>query len=238
MTRSERYILRLAPLMPLFAKNFPFPVQGMGSRYYLLKQPWIGFEDILNMARTFIALDIPFNCRKLIKEHVTAWRSHQADVRWVDPDNLHLTIKFLGEVPENRLEPVLSACKAVAETHKDFSLCLSGTGAFPDAANPRVLWVGIKGDLSAMSGLQFVLDLALEEKGFTREVRPFLPHLTTGRVRSRRRITEFMESYLKDGIESASFIVNEITVYRSELTGSGPLYHQLAGYHMGLYAAS
>ena len=191
------------------------------------------------MMRTFIAIDIPAKCRELIRERMCAWRSYKADIRWVDPDNLHITMKFLGDVPKDRLEPVLSVCKALAGAGRRFSLFISDTGVFPCAANPRVLWVGIKGDTDALSSLQRAIDSALEQKGLARqEARPFLPHLTTGRVRSRRGIAEFIGGYLKDGIESASFIIDEIVVYRSELTGNGPLYHPLASYGLGPDASS
>lgn len=188
------------------------------------------------MARIFIAIDIPDNCRNLMRDRLAIWRSYQADIRWVRSDNLHLTLKFLGEVAINQFELIYSACREIAARHEGFSLYLSGTGVFPGIDNPRVVWVGIKGDMDALYFLQSALDLIMERMGLPRETRPFSPHLTTGRVRSRRRIARFLSEYLKEPVGSDPFTVKEIAVYRSEITGNGPLYHLLARYPL-LYPA-
>jgi 2'-5' RNA ligase len=188
------------------------------------------------MARIFIAIDIPDNCRALIRERLDAWRLCQADIRWVKLGNLHFTLKFLGEVNEDQIEIICSVSRKIAASHKAFSLSLAGTGVFPCPENPRVLWIGARGDLDMFCSLQNALDLMLEKAGFQRETRPFSPHLTTGRVRSRRKIAVFLSKYLKEQIGSAPFTVKELAVYKSEITGSGPLYHLLARYPLG-YAA-
>ncbi|MGQ9499439.1 MAG: RNA 2',3'-cyclic phosphodiesterase [Dissulfurimicrobium sp.] len=189
------------------------------------------------MARIFIAIEIPDNCRGLIRERLDAWRLCQADIRWVKPDNLHFTLKFLGEVTEDQIEIICLASRNIAASHKVFSVSLAGTGVFPCPRNPKVLWIGAMGDLDMFCSLQNALDLMLEKAGFKRETRPFSPHLTTGRVRSRRKIAVFLNEYLKEKIESAPFTVKELAVYKSEITGHGPLYHLLARYPLG-YAAN
>ncbi|UKL13982.1 RNA 2',3'-cyclic phosphodiesterase [Dissulfurimicrobium hydrothermale] len=189
------------------------------------------------MARIFIAIDIPDNCCNIVRDRLAVWRSYRsdsrADIRWVRSDNLHLTLKFLGDVSEDRLDLVYSASRQTAASHDAFPLYLSGTGVFPGTDNPRVLWIGIKGALDALCSLQGDLDLLLERAGFPTETRPFSPHLTTGRVRSRRRIARFLNTYLEEPIESAPFDVKEIAIYKSEITGNGPLYHILARYPLG-----
>ena len=188
------------------------------------------------MARIFIAIDIPDNDRRIIKERLDAWRSCQPDIRWVKPCNLHFTLKFLGEVAEDQIEVIYCANRKIAASHKAFSISLAGTGVFPCLSNPRVLWIGATGDLDMFRSLQNALDLMLEKAGFQRETRPFAPHLTTGRVRSRRKIARFLDKYLEEKIGLAPFAVKELAVYKSEITGSGPLYHLLARYPLG-YAA-
>lgn len=182
------------------------------------------------MARIFTAIDVPDNYRRLIKERIDAWCTYRADIRWVKPENLHFTLKFLGEVTEDQIKIICSTCREIAASHKTFSVSLAGTGVFPDHRNPRVLWIGVTGEVDMFCSLQNALDLTLEKSGFQRETRPFLPHLTTGRVRSRRKIAGFLSNYLKEKVAFEPFTIKELAVYRSEITGSGPLYHLLARY--------
>ena len=180
------------------------------------------------MVRTFLAIDLPSTQRKILEEHQGRWKSTKADVRWIYPSNMHLTLKFLGEIQESSTENVIAVCKEVCCLHRGFSLFLNGTGIFPNLRRPRILWIGIGGETDLLYKLQNSIETALEDKGFPREDRAFTPHLTVGRVRFPRRLSRLLEIFLKDKIAIEPFAVEEVIVYKSWLTPRGPLYSPLA----------
>ena len=180
------------------------------------------------MIRTFLAIDLPGTQRKIIEEHQGRWKSTKADLRWIDPSNMHLTLKFLGEIQESSKGSVKTVCKEVCCLHRGFSLFLNGTGIFPNLRRPRILWIGIGGETDLLCKLQNNIETALEEKGFSREDRAFTPHLTVGRVRSPRKLSRLVDVFLKDKIVIEPFKVEEVIVYKSQLTPRGPLYSPLA----------
>ncbi len=185
------------------------------------------------MVRTFLAIDLPGTQRKILEEHQGRWKSAKADVRWIYPSNMHLTLKFLGEIQESSAESVTTACKEVCCLHRGLSLFLNGTGIFPNLRRPRILWIGIGGETDLLCKLQDNIETALEEKGFPREDRVFTPHLTVGRVRSPRKLSRLLEVFLKDKIVIEPFTVEEVIVYKSRLTPRGPLYSPLARCPLG-----
>ena len=180
------------------------------------------------MVRTFLAIDLPGTQRKILEEHQGRWKSTKADVRWIYPSNMHLTLKFLGEIQESSKESVIAVCKDVCCLHRGLSLYLNGTGIFPNLRRPRILWIGIGGETDLLCKLQNSIETALEEKGFPREDRAFMSHLTVGRVRSPRRLSRLLEVFLKDEIVIKPFTVKEVIAYKSRLTPRGPLYSPLA----------
>ena len=180
------------------------------------------------MVRTFLAIDLPNTQYKILEEHLDRWKTAKADVRWIYPSNMHLTLKFLGEIQESSTENVIAVCKEVCCLHRGFSLSLNGTGIFPNLRRPRVLWIGIGGETDFLCKLQNSIETALEKKGFPREDRVFTPHLTVGRVRSSRKLPRLLEVFAKDEIVTKPFTVEEVIAYKSRLTPRGPLYSPLA----------
>ncbi|MDL1957904.1 MAG: RNA 2',3'-cyclic phosphodiesterase [Deltaproteobacteria bacterium] len=185
------------------------------------------------MVRTFLAIDLPSKQLKILEEHQDRWKSAKADVRWIYPSNMHLTLKFLGEIQESSMESVVAVCKEVCCLHRGFSLSLNGTGTFPNIRRPRVLWIGIGGETDLLCKLQNSIETALEKKGFPREDRVFMPHLTVGRVRSPRKLPRLLEIFVKDKIVIEPFTVEEVIAYKSLLTPRGPLYSPLARCGLG-----
>jgi 2'-5' RNA ligase len=180
------------------------------------------------MVRTFLAIDLPGTQRKILEEHQDRWKSAKADVRWIYPSNMHLTLKFLGEIQESSTKSLTTVCKEVCCLYSGFSLFLNGTGIFPNLRRPRILWIGIGGETGLLCKLQDNIETALEEKGFPREDRVFRPHLTVGRIRSPRKLSRLLEVFVKDEIVIKPFTVKEVIVYKSQLTPHGPLYSPLA----------
>jgi len=150
-------------------------------------------------------------------------------------NDLHLTLKFLGNIPFKLVTEVTSAIKEASEGIPPFHLELSGLGAFPNLKQPRVVWVGIWGEVDKLLRLQQNIDFALSPLGFAKEERPFVPHLTLARVRqgaSSIQIKNFGElvasATLKQVQGSYSFEVGAISLMRSQLTPKGAIYTRLS----------
>lgn len=177
------------------------------------------------MIRLFLAIDIP----SAVKEQVTAARSHLArgvrGVKWVEDHNLHLTLKFLGEVPEAQIEDISKAVRRAVKGYPVFKLQVGSPGFFPNKKSPRVVWLEIKGDSEIALKIGLSIDESLISLGFDPDERRRL-HLTLGRVRSDISIGELKKNYLgfKGYPEQPVFEVNQVVLYRSQLTSSGPVY--------------
>jgi len=152
-------------------------------------------------------------------------------IRWTQPDNIHLTLKFLGDTPPQQVEPVKAALYAAAAGFAPFELAIGGLGCFPHIRSPRVVWVGIQPLPRPLAGLQHALDLQLSRLGFTRETRAFAPHLTIGRVvegldAAQRQALAGALSGLSLGVPAAQ-PVEQATLFRSEFTAGGMVYTAL-----------
>jgi 2'-5' RNA ligase len=152
------------------------------------------------------------------------WPEVDARVKWVEPQNLHFTLKFLGETPQERVPDVAEAVQAVAEA-KPFEITIEGLGAFPDLRAPRVLWVGVTDGAEELVDLARRVEEALFRARFPKEIRPFRPHLTIGRIRQGpggaglARILERSEE-AKIGRQRVEWVV----VMESRLGPKGPTY--------------
>ncbi|MHC5060461.1 MAG: RNA 2',3'-cyclic phosphodiesterase [Planctomycetota bacterium] len=176
--------------------------------------------------RCFIAIDIDQGIRswidRLQRELEQKTGLTRPDVKWVDPALIHLTLKFLGEVRDAEITGVCKIAERVAANHKGFSLDVEKVGSFGSAA--RVLWVGIAPN-NALSELQKELDEQLSKAGYPGDRKQFAGHLTLCRIKkpqAGRKLQELIKDY--DDLNIGSFGVDSICVYKSELTGKGPIY--------------
>ena len=153
-------------------------------------------------------------------------------IRWVRPEGVHLTLKFLGNVAESRVQPIAAAMGRAAEGVAPFVLQVGGVGVFPHLRAPRVLWVGVQGNLEPMVQLHERLEEALEAHGFVKEQRAFSPHLTLGRAKGRlsspdlQRLAQAID-WLRD-IGPAELPVANLSLMESRLTRDGAVYHRKA----------
>ena len=183
--------------------------------------------------RCFIAIELPDRIKDGLRQLESALRANDPSrARWVDPDGIHLTLKFLGNVETARLQSVTGKMNEAAQTTDPFRLGIQELGAFPNLRRVQVVWVGIKGALERLQALQKALEAGMAEIGFPAENRPFTPHLTLSRLREtatteqRQALGEFI-SELK--IETdLMFEVNSFSLMRSQLTSDGAVYSQLA----------
>jgi 2'-5' RNA ligase len=178
--------------------------------------------------RTFIAIELPEEIKAAIAALQAELRRARAEVSWTKPENLHLTLKFLGEIEEQRIGQIESACIETAAAAAPFTLSLTGAGVFPHASRPRVLWVGLAGEVEKVKLLQSDLDERLARAGFEREARAFQPHLTAGRIKSPKGAPALVSRAQAYRLPALSFTVREVVVMRSQLHPAGARYTPLA----------
>ncbi len=133
--------------------------------------------------RLFVALEIPDTVRQYLEGIQANLRRAGTPVKWVRPEGIHLTLKFLGDVASHRAEELTRALEKAVTGCAPFQLQPAEVGAFPSVRNPRVIWVGLEGESAALNGLHKGVERAMRKRGFPGERRPFTPHLTLGRVR-------------------------------------------------------
>lgn len=134
--------------------------------------------------RLFVAIELPAECRRELAEAQDRLRAALGSaVRWTAPEGIHLTLKFLGMLPPDRLASVHRGIGEGCNGRGPLHLTLDGLGTFPSLSAPRVVWVGVFGDVDALAELQHQIEGALARRGLPRERRRFSPHLTLGRVR-------------------------------------------------------
>ena len=185
--------------------------------------------------RVFIALDIPTRDQESLTHAIGRLQSAIPNgVKWVDPGGIHLTLKFLGNVPLPMVEKLLTAMQQASDQfraespRKQFQLRLSGLGTFPNRQQARVLWAGAEGDLDSLAALQKLVDQAVATLGYSLEKRPFRPHLTIGRVRD--SVPEQLRQSIGQAVAAAElpptdfWKVDTLHLIRSNLTPSGAIY--------------
>ncbi len=174
--------------------------------------------------RLFIAIEIPHEIKAALAAAQNHLRQIRADVSWTKPENIHLTLKFLGEVEESRLNEIRQVMNdAVSETSL-FSLGLQGMGVFPDERQPRVLWAGLTGAIEQLQKLQRRLDGGLRQINVSDGNNDFHPHLTIGRIKSNRNTRELLAEAQQYALPALSFNVSEIVLMKSELHPAGARY--------------
>lgn len=185
--------------------------------------------------RLFVALDLPDEVKERIGAAVERQRSRHPEARWVKPDNLHLTLKFIGEYPEEGLERLEKALREAAEKYSPFTMALKGCGGFPSSGKSRVIWVGMDRGEREAAGLAAVIESRLEKVGVKREKRSFRGHLTVARLKDPRNCSSWLASLEGDlgDLEEMPFQVREITLYRSILSPGGPTYIPLERIPLG-----
>lgn len=182
----------------------------------------------MEAVRTFICLQLPAFARDRLASIQHRLRESGAQVSWVRLQNVHLTLKFLGSVPANRLQDVVEAVQRAAVPAPSIPLELSMLGCFPNRRAPRVVWAGLKQCPEELRKLQKRVEKELVATGFPAESRPFSPHFTLGRVRSGRNVGKLVAAMQSERLEPLRFEVAEVVVMASRLHPSGALYTPIA----------
>jgi 2'-5' RNA ligase len=183
--------------------------------------------------RCFIAIEIPGVIRAALAELQTELRECNADIRWVKPDNIHLTLRFLGDVDEHRVDSIVSALADVSGRHEQFRLQVKGLGLFPNTRSPRVLWSDVI-DEGPLARLQEEIEAAMAGIGFVPEKRRFSAHLTLGRFKSASG-----KDCINRGIEArgneapGNMDVISVVLMQSDLTPRGAKYSKISEAFLG-----
>lgn len=186
--------------------------------------------------RAFVAVELPESVRQGLTAEIRRLVESvgQGPVRFVRPEGVHLTLKFLGEVPASKVDVVVQAVASAVEQVGPFETTAGGFGAFPDPKRPRVLWVGVEDASGGLSRLQSAVEGALVPLGFENEDRPFHPHLTLGRARrggsrsDERKLGERLVGY--QIAELGRWRVSECAMMKSDLRPDGAVYTKVAAF--------
>ncbi len=190
-------------------------------------------SDGPDVLRLFVAVELPANVRKRLADVASELRGMGLErLRWVKPENIHITLKFLGETPAERRPEIEDALRAAADGVASHELTLGELGKFGGRRNPRVLWVDVRGDVDALKALQKRVDEEIAPLGFPRDERPFAAHLTLARVP--QELAKQVARPLSEAIEAvkvseAAIPVREVVLMSSDLRPDGPVYTRLCG---------
>lgn len=181
--------------------------------------------------RAFIAIELPQEIKDFLGRIQNQLKTSGADVKWVNPENIHLTLKFLGEIDEKKMAKISEILNDIAENKNSFHIRISSLGAFPNMDFPRVIWVGIGQGDTETKAIAKELEQNLAQLGIPKEDKPFSCHITIGRTRStlnREKLVRSLKSAQDSaGKENLTLSVTNLALFKSTLTPKGPIYEVL-----------
>lgn len=186
----------------------------------------------MEQIRAFIAIELPEEVKTALKQLQDRLKSiDPSSAKWVDPQRIHLTLKFLGNVDADKIDPITQAIQDTAISFTSFNLHIDGLGCFPNPKRVQTIWIGLAGDIDKLQALQKNIELYVAALGFPTEKRLFTPHLTIARVRE--YVTSLQRQSLGEMISSTQIgfklgiKVNSISLMQSRLTSGGAIYTRL-----------
>jgi 2'-5' RNA ligase len=187
--------------------------------------------------RLFIAIELPPNVRSTLKAHVDQLRSAVPEARasWAAEENLHLTLKFLGDTPLTRVEELSRAARGAATAAGSFEMIIGNCGAFPSSGQPRVLWIGVEDPSHRLTLLHQALEDECAQAEFARELRLFHPHLTIARLRKPPGTLRLAQAHKELAFDRETVVVSHLALIRSELRSDGSRHTVIARHPFSLY---
>ena len=183
--------------------------------------------------RVFISVNLPVSAQKELQRLTEKLHKFHWPVKWGKTEKIHLTLAFIGSLPVSKLFLLQAAVEKGRAGMKSFEIGFKGLGSFPDFIYPRVVWVGLKGDLKSLAALQKSIIRELEKTGFRLDKKPFVPHMTIGRVKkgiSRGALGDLGKKISK--MRKIDFqnriLVKSVDIMKSELQRTGSVYTELA----------
>lgn len=182
--------------------------------------------------RVFIAIELSQEVKRELSQAVRDLKRSGADVKWVHPRTMHLTLKFLGDISGKETRNIVRHLGEIASRTAPFDMVLGGMGVFPDRGAVKVIWAGIGKGAREAENLAGAVAERLAVEGFPPEARKFRPHLTLGRVKSGKGRSDLKSAVLKAKVEPVKSTVDKIVMFRSELTPEGAVHTPLASFEL------
>ncbi|HLG38521.1 MAG TPA: RNA 2',3'-cyclic phosphodiesterase [Chitinophagaceae bacterium] len=181
-----------------------------------------------NTIRTFIAIPLTPEIRNMITPIQDRLKKLDCNISWVKPENIHLTLKFLGDVKMKKIDTIKQVLENLFQSTRPIPMKLSKIGAFPDINHPRILWVGLNDGGRQITHLVSLIEDECGKIGFKKEEKPFNPHITIGRIRSPKNLHLLAEAISNFAIpDHLTQLSQTIILYQSTLTSQGPVYEIL-----------
>lgn len=179
--------------------------------------------------RSFLAFELPHDIRNKVRTISGEVKNTGLNAGWVKPGNIHLTVIFMGNINEQDIPDIVSKIDNVIPRYKAFEISLGRMGLFPDIRRPRVMWLGLNGEIERLASLRDDLQKPLKSSGIKQEKRPFRPHLTLGRfrkpVKDRTLLSKIIEEY--SDISGPEGKLRELILFKSELNPGGAVYTRI-----------
>ncbi|MBF88379.1 MAG: RNA 2',3'-cyclic phosphodiesterase [Candidatus Marinimicrobia bacterium] len=183
------------------------------------------------LIKTFISIDVGNKIKEKIKRLKSENFRKTDNVNWVNIENIHLTLRYIGPTVNSEIKKINNILENIVKDFREFSLEIKGTGIFPKIQRPRIIWLGINGNLSKLSDLESYINKILSQNGYPSDnFNNFIPHITLGRIRYPQTTTPDLTSFLNASYNPVKFKVQKISLFRTETIGSGPIY-SLLGTH-------
>lgn len=184
--------------------------------------------------RAFIAVELNDQVKQTIREFQDRLKPLGCDISWVKPENAHLTLKFLGDVKIKMIPSITETLGDLSRNLHSFDTTLTQPGVFPDLRHPRVVWIGLDDGNGNLARMAESLETALGNIGFRKEKRDFQAHITVGRIRTLKNVTQLCSAIkgfaVPSGIEQS---VGEVVLFKSTLTSQGSIYEILKKFSLG-----
>ena len=176
--------------------------------------------------RVFCAVELPDVVRARLEDHILRLRKEvpEAAASWSRVENIHLTLKFFGNVEVKRIEKISAAAERVVKQFSTFPIAVGETGVFPRPSRPQVLWIGVSDPSGQLSALQEKFEDECAAEGFEKEDRAYRPHLTIARLRKPEGARQLAEAHLRMQFETIEVRLKELVIFRSELSSKGSRY--------------
>lgn len=184
--------------------------------------------------RTFCAIELPNEVRAQLQDHVKKLRAAvpDASASWSKAENVHLTLKFFGNVRTDKIPRISAAATRAVSEFSPFLIRIGGTGVFPRASRPQVLWIGVEDSSGRLSELQQRLEEEFAVEGFAKENRAYKPHLTIARLRRPEESRQLAQTHVQTNFGFSEIRVNEIVLFRSQLGPKGSTYTAISNHSL------
>lgn len=176
------------------------------------------------LVRTFISVPVPDQVNSIKNRLKNEFYKQKSMIKWEKDDNVHLTLKFIGDMPEQDINHINQIIGQVVSNYTVLKYNISGTGCFPKPDRPRVLWLGVDGELTPLQNLVRNLNQELEKSGYPSETGDFIPHITIARIKYPQKHTPDVTSFLNHQYETIPFGINKIHFMQSQLFVKGSVY--------------